>query len=88
MTASDEKDFQNAKKCWICDRKYKPEEGENISVRDHCHMTGKYRGSAHKKCNLKLQISAEKIKIPYQSYQSHMSRIKFFMKIWSQFTAN
>ena len=48
MTASDEKDFQNAKKCWICDRKYKPEEGENIPVRDHCHMTGKYRGSAHK----------------------------------------
>ena len=76
-TASDEKDFQNAKKCWICDRKYKPEEGENIPVRDHCHMTGKYRGSAHKKCNLKLQISAEKIKIPViihnlKGYDSHL----------------
>ena len=77
MTASDEKDFQNAKKCWICDRKYKPDEGENIPVRDHCHMTGKYRGSAHKKCNLKLQISAEKIKIQViihnlKGYDSHL----------------
>ena len=76
MTVSDEKDFQNAKKCWICDRKYKPAERENIPVRDHCQMTGKYRGSAHKKCNLKLQISAEKIKIPVvfhnlKGYDSH-----------------
>ena len=33
-------------------------------VRDHCHVTGKYRGAAYRKCNLKLQIRAEKIKIP------------------------
>ena len=45
-------------------------------MRDHCHITGKYRGSAHKACNLKLQISAEKIKIPVifhnlRGYDSH-----------------
>ena len=39
-------------------------------------MTGKYRGSAHRKCNLKLQISADKIKIPVvfhnlKGYDSH-----------------
>ena len=76
MTFEDEKDFQTSKKCWICERQYKPDEGENIAVRDHCHMTGKYRGSAHRKCNLKLQISAEKIKIPVvfhnlKGYDSH-----------------
>ena len=42
--------------------KYKPADEE--PVRDHCHITGKYRGSAHNAYNLKLQISAEKIKIP------------------------
>ena len=26
-------------------------------VRDHCHITGKYRGAAHGQCNLKLRIS-------------------------------
>ena len=54
MSASDEKDFRNGKKCWICQRQYKPDEGENIPVRDHCHITGKYRGSAHKACNFRL----------------------------------
>ena len=39
-------------------------------------LHGKYRGSAHKNCNLKLQISAEKIKIPVifhnlKGYDSH-----------------
>ena len=48
-----------------------------MPVRDHCHITGKYRGSAHKTCNLKLQISAEKIKIPViihnlKGYDSHL----------------
>ena len=76
MIFEDEKDFQTSKKCWICERQYKPDEGENIPVRDHCHMTGKYRGSAHRKCNLRLQISAEKIKIPVvfhnlKGYDSH-----------------
>ena len=32
MTKKDEEDFQNAKKCWICQRQYKPDEGENIPV--------------------------------------------------------
>ena len=76
MTASDEEDFRMAKKCWICQRQYKADEGENIPVRDHCHITGKYRGSAHKTCNFRLQISAEKIKIPVlfhnlKGYDSH-----------------
>ena len=65
---------------WIGDDLYKPEEKEkrekeriaNEPVRDHCHITGKYRGSAHRKCNLKLQISAEKIKIPVIFHNSHL----------------
>ena len=56
-----DEDFQKAKKCWICQKRYKANENP---VRDHCHITGKYRGSAHNTCNLRLQISSEKIKIP------------------------
>ena len=73
MTNEDEKSFQKATHCHICEKKYRV---DDVPVRDHCHVTGKYRGSAHGACNLKLQISAEKIKIPVvfhnlKGYDSH-----------------
>ena len=61
MTEENETDFRKATKCYICDRQY---QDKDIRVRDHCHITGKFRGSAHQDCNLKLQINSEKIKIP------------------------
>ena len=61
MTKENETDFQKAAKCHICDIKYTD---KDVRVRDHCHITGKYRGSAHQDCNLKLKIEPEKIKIP------------------------
>lgn len=35
-----------------------------ILVRDHCHITGRYRGSAHQDCNLKLRIDFKTYKLP------------------------
>ena len=73
MTNVDEEAFRKATHCWICKRKYKLADER---VRDHCHITGKYRGSAHKVCNLILKISTERIKIPVifhnlRGYDSH-----------------
>ena len=73
VTDDDEKDFKQVKECHICDKKY----GEkDIRVRDHCHITGKYRGSAHQDCNLKLCINPKEMKIPVifhnlRGYDSH-----------------
>ena len=36
---------------------------KDVCVRDHCHITGKLRGSAHQECNLKLRGKPEDIKI-------------------------
>ena len=44
------KDFNNATKCWICRGELGPDK-----VRDHCHLTGRYRGPAHNRCNLKYR---------------------------------
>ena len=73
ITEDDENDFKKANKCHICNKKYTE---KDIRVRDHCHITGKYRGSAHQDCNLKLKINPEEIKIPVifhnlRGYDSH-----------------
>lgn len=43
-------------------------------VRDHCHMTGVYRGAAHSQCNIEFSVSK---KIPiffhnFKGYDSHL----------------
>ena len=73
MTKYDEEEFQKAKTCHICDKQYTD---DDIRVRDHCHITGKYRGSAHQDCNLKLKLDPGKIRIPVifhnlRGYDSH-----------------
>ena len=50
FTEEDQKQFNKASDCWICG-----EELGNDRVRDHCHFTGRYRGAAHNKCNLKYR---------------------------------
>ena len=73
MTKKNKRDFKKATKCYICD---KPYNNNDIRVRDHCHITGEFRGSAHQDCNLKLRINPDKIKIPVifhnlRGYDSH-----------------
>ena len=34
------------------------------AVKDHCHITGRYRGAAHNECNLKLRINPKTYQIP------------------------
>ena len=43
-TEEGNEDFKSSTKCWICDNYYIE---NDVKVRDHCHITGKYRGSAH-----------------------------------------
>ena len=35
---------------------YNEEKGVYDKVRDHCHITGNYRGAAHNSCNLQLRF--------------------------------
>ena len=53
MTIDDAKRYQNSQNCWICHKKI---DNDKDKERDHIHITGKFRGATHQKCNLKLKI--------------------------------
>ena len=47
ITRHDELVYDNSTNCHICN-----EELGDDRVRDHCHLSGKFRGAAHEVCNL------------------------------------
>jgi hypothetical protein len=60
MTNEQIKEFENSKLCHICNKVFTLKEvrGEGYKldkVRDHCHITGEYRGPAHNSCNLNFK---------------------------------
>ena len=61
MTKNDELCFKLMDRCHICGKEYTD---KDVCIRDHCHITGKFRDSAHYECNLKLRITHENLKIP------------------------
>ena len=71
MSEKDEQIFQLSNKCWICDKLF--DVGDN-KVRDHCHITGKYRGSDHWSCNIKLWLT-KKVPVIFHNlrgFDSHL----------------
>ena len=65
------KRFQLSNKCWICDKLF--DVGDN-KVRDHCQITGKYRGSAHWSCNVNLKLNKKALVIFHnlRGYDNHL----------------
>ena len=60
----------------------------DVKVRGHCHITGKYKGSAQRDCNIKVKLN---LKIPivfhnlknYDSYliMQQLGKFNFIIKI-------
>ena len=75
MTPAQCDEYKVAKNCYICDGIFTD---DNRKVRDHCHVSGKYRGAAHNICNLQLRLSPE-IPIYFHNlkgYDSHHLMLK------------
>ena len=71
MTKKNNKDFENSTKCWICVNNYID---CDVKVKDHCHITGKYKGSPHRDCNINVK-SNHKLPVVFhnlKSYDSHL----------------
>ena len=69
LSLEEEISYREAKYCSICE-----EELGKDRVRDHCHITGKYRGAAHKSCNIncRLPLIIPVIFHNLQSYDAHL----------------
>jgi len=77
MTEGDVKLFEEVTHCHVCMKPLVKSDGIRDAVRDHCHLTGKFRGAAHNSCNLKLRIYPNKTKVPVvfhnlQGYDGHL----------------
>ena len=76
MADEDDEKYRNNNICRFCEKFI-----ESDKVRDHCHLTGDYRGPAHSKCNINV-IQKQSNFIPFifhnfSNYDCHM----FFKKL-------
>ena len=58
LTNKEIKSYEKQKVCHICKEKLCSNKNKK-KVRDHCHFTGKFRGAAHKGCNLRYRVPIE-----------------------------
>ena len=80
MTKKGNEDFKNSTKCWICEDDYIDDgyicvdDCLNVKVRDHCHITGKYRGSVHVDCNINVKVNHKILIVLHnlKHYDSHL----------------
>ena len=71
MTPEEEEIFQNTCSCSICGNLF---DLIDEKVRDHCHITGKFRGAAHFSCNANFKIS-KKVPVIFHNlkgYDGHL----------------
>lgn len=70
LTAVQEKAFKLSRTCYFCNNGFTE---DDFKVRDHCHISGEYRGPAHRSCNVKYRLS---MRVPVvfhnlRGYDSH-----------------
>ena len=71
MSLEGEKRFQLSNKWWMFNKLFV---AKDIKVRDHDHVTKKYRCSAHWSCNINLKLTKKVVVISHnlKGYGSHL----------------
>ena len=73
MGVEESERFEQSNICWICDKLF---ENNVNKVRDHCHITGKYRGPTHYSCNINLKIT-KKVPVIFHNLKGYDSHLVF-----------
>ena len=61
------------KSCWICGKLI---DNDDEKVRDHCHVTGKFREAAHRSCNINFQLT-KKVPVIFHNLRGYDSHLIF-----------
>ena len=71
MMSEEEDLFQQSSSCWICKKLI---DNNERKIRDHCHVTGKFKGAAHWDCNINFQLpkNVHAIFHNLKGYDSHL----------------
>ena len=72
MSEKEEEQFLSSNIYWICEKLI---DDDDDKVRDHFHVTGKFRGAAHQSCNINLQLT-ENVNVIFHNlrgYDSHLN---------------
>lgn len=77
LTEAEEASFRADTHCHICNGEFNPFVNGKDKVRDHDHVTGKFRGAAHPQCNLSWSIVLDYMQIPVffhnlRGYDAHL----------------
>ena len=51
MSYEEEEQFQSSNTCWICEKLI---DDDDETLRDNCHVNGKFRGVTHWSCSINL----------------------------------
>ena len=73
MSEEEEHLFQQSNSCWICKKLI---DNDDEKVRDHCHVTGKFRGAAHWNCNINFQLT-KKVPVIFHNLKGYDSHFIF-----------
>ena len=65
--------FQQSNSCWTCEKLI---DNDDENVRDHCHVTDKFRGATHWNCNINLQLT-KKVSIIFHNLRGYNSHLIF-----------
>ena len=85
LSVFEQNQFENATICHICKNDFNIDDKNERKCRDHCHITGKYRGAAHNKCNLNYRICVGSYKIPIFFHNGKKYDFHLFVKELGKF---
>ena len=84
LTADEKVKHENADSCNKCKSEFTD---EVVKVRDHDHITGRYRQTLCRKCNLRLRLNRRELPIFFHNFKNYDSHIICYkaigrMKSW------